>query len=822
MYELWINKVIVDLAPEGTAPAAPELTVTADAKGGKEAVISIKAPETTVDGDALTETITKIELYRDNDVISEFDDVTPGATLTYTDTDIEEVGYHTYQAIPYNSSGNGLKSERVMAYVGPDVPDYVHNVQAAVQGDKVLLTWDEVTETGVNGGYVNTDEVEYVIYNCYPNSIFYDDVVDCVKGVTSYEIDFLTDEGEQGYQAWYVTARNEAGESLMGQESMATVITGKPYDLPVVEGFAGGAIHYYWDSNSYPLSFSVSSDDDGVAMALTALEAGDIYLVSGKLNVKEATNPTLLFDALGFGVSSVDIFGNTDGGDNVKLASETLDDNAYKTIKVSLNSLKEGNYAQVGFMTTITNPTVVDWFGDIEEESDALIVDNIRIVDLLQHNLTAEVSAPTSVQASNTAKITATVTNWGELAAKDFTVIITAGDQELLRETVSDELAPFAKREFTAQLATTIFDEAGDRTIRVVVDYAAEQTPEDNIAETSIAIITSTVPAPANLIAENVTQGVALHWTAPDQEPTDYTEMFENTDAFPTFDIGGITATQHTGSIAEWTLYDGNGTEVYGWGSEAIHYDNCYQPSAWMAFDLVKAGFTNDTGHSGTQVMMSICPVPDDNGVAAPADHWLISPELPGTQQTISFYLRAITSRYGEETFEVLASKTNNQPESFEVVEKYTTDMEDWTKFTADLPEGSKYFAIRHTSTDIFGVMLDDVTFNYAGSMSQYRIYCEGTLVATVDNGVTDYTVAADQLTEGEHTFAVTAVYANGQESKPATATIVVVTDIRQIVAAGRPVDVYTVDGKLVRSQAKSLDGLKGVYVIKGRTIMIK
>ena len=156
------------------------------------------------------------------------------------------------------------------------------------------------------------------------------------------------------------------------------------------------------------------------------------------------------------------------------------------------------------------------------------------------------------------------------------------------------------------------------------------------------------------------------------------------------------------------------------------------------------------------------------------------------------------------------------------MVEKYTTDMEDWTKFTADLPEGSKYFAIRHTSTDIFGVMLDDVTFNYAGSMSQYRIYCEGTLVATVDNGVTDYTVAADQLTEGEHTFAVTAVYANGQESKPATATIVVVTDIRQIVAAGRPVDVYTVDGKLVRSQAKSLDGLKGVYVIKGRTIMIK
>ena len=150
------------------------------------------------------------------------------------------------------------------------------------------------------------------------------------------------------------------------------------------------------------------------------------------------------------------------------------------------------------------------------------------------------------------------------------------------------------------------------------------------------------------------------------------------------------------------------------------------------------------------------------------------------------------------------------------------TDKEEWTEFTATLPEGSKYFAIRHTSTDVFGVILDDITFNYAGVVNQYRIYCDGTLVATVDNGVTSYTVAADKLSDGERTFAVTAVYNNGQESKPATATINVITDIHQLVAAGQPVDVYTVDGKLVRSQATSFDGLKGVYVINGRTIMVK
>ncbi|MBR6261755.1 MAG: choice-of-anchor J domain-containing protein, partial [Prevotella sp.] len=207
---------------------------------------------------------------------------------------------------------------------------------------------------------------------------------------------------------------------------------------------------------------------------------------------------------------------------------------------------------------------------------------------------------------------------------------------------------------------------------------------------------------------------------------------------------------------------------------------------------------------------------------AKAADHWLISPELPGTEQEISFYLRAITKRYGEETFEVLASKTDNKPESFELVEGFSTDAEDWTPFYVMLPEGSKYFAIRHTSNDMFGVMVDDVSFNYVGTVSKYNVYYDKQLVATVENGVTTYTIAADKVDEGEHTFAVTAVYVNGQESKPVSVSIMVASGIQQIMADGQLVDIFTLDGKLVRSQAKSLDGLKGVYVVGGKKVIIR
>lgn len=71
-------------------------------------------------------------------------------------------------------------------------------------------------------------------------------------------------------------------------------------------------------------------------------------------------------------------------------------------------------------------------------------------------------------------------------------------------------------------------------------------------------------------------------------------------------------------------------------------------------------------------------------------------------------------------------------------------------------------------------------------------------------------------------TFGVSAVYVTGKESKPAFVTVSVSTDIRQIVSDGKPVDVYSLDGKLVRSQVKSLNGLKGVYVINGKTILVK
>ena len=94
-------------------------------------------------------------------------------------------------------------------------------------------------------------------------------------------------------------------------------------------------------------------------------------------------------------------------------------------------------------------------------------------------------------------------------------------------------------------------------------------------------------------------------------------------------------------------------------------------------------------------------------------------------------------------------------------------------------------------------------------------------LIATVEGDVTTYTVAADQMGEGGRDFAVTAVYADGRESRPAVISLDVITGIQQL-EESQPVDVYSVDGKLIRRQARTLDDLKGVYIINGRGVIIK
>ena len=223
--------------------------------------------------------------------------------------------------------------------------------------------------------------------------------------------------------------------------------------------------------------------------------------------------------------------------------------------------------------------------------------------------------------------------------------------------------------------------------------------------------------------------------------------------------------------------------------------------------------------------MQSYSWLPD--GGAVHVDNWLVTP-LAILDGTFSFWAAAQDGDWTDEHFAVYVStKGNTSVDDFtQVSEEFVAT--GWSQqYTVDLSSyaGQQgYIAIRHfNSYDNFALVVDDISFLKAPALPvKYNIYSDQQLVATVEGESTTYTIAADNIGDGEHTFAVTAVYPNGTESKPATATITVTTEIRQLATDGKPVDVYSIDGKLLRRQATNLEGLKGAYIINGKVVIGK
>ena len=783
-YYLYVSSMSVELGAEDTAPTAPVVNATAGAEGALSATIQVTAPDKTIEGNALT-AISKIELYRNGELVGEQSNITPGAVVTFTDENIETSALYGYQAMAYNESGKGEKSEKTAVYIGIDQPLAPEIVEAVDSPTSVDLNWSAVGTVGMNGGYVNPNDVTYNVWDIDLSSffVFFNDMITSVKGQTSTSFDYNVDEGDQ--QVYKYFAVRPVNDSTTDEDkadwNAAGVFVGKPYDA-VVEGFSDEELHYFWESDASLAVTNYASDEDGVALALLADTPGQKAFISGKLNIKNAAQPMLVFDALNAsGISTLYVLGSADQGTWNLLETVTLSDVDYQTYQIPLTSLKNHErYAQIAFVANYTNAATAEDYGDY------FFLDDIRIGDFFDNDLSVSAVVPAAtLVAGKTMDIDVIVENTGLKDASNYTVKVQAGETELLNETVSETLAPFDKKYIQAAWPTTVFDEAGDVTITISVEYAADQNTENNSITGTFTIEEPMAAAPENLTAEiDDDANVCLAWSAPETKPELFTEDFEN-------------------GFGEFTQIDADG-DGYAW----YH----------MYSDELKS-------HSGYGGLQSFSWVP--NGVGAVhVDDWLVTP-LAILDGTFSFWAAAQDGEWTDEHFAVYVSTTGNQS-----VDDFTQVSEEFVasgwpqEYTVDLSsyagqEG--YIAIRHyNSYDQFAMVVDDISFTKAPSQPvKYNIYVDQELIATVESEVTTYTVAADQLGEGAHDFAVTAVYADGRESRPAVVSFDVITGIQQL-EESKPVDVYTVDGKLIRHQAKTLDDLKGVYIINGRGVIIK
>ena len=829
MWRLNISSLAIEKGAEPTAPAAvTEFAAVAGEKGALEVNVSFNAPAKAVNGSDLTDNLT-INVLRDGEVVKTFEAAAPGSSLNWKDENVEQSKTYVYQVVASNASGAGLKSDKVSVYVGFDVPADLANLTATDNATSIKFAWDKVGEVGATGGYVNPAAVDYEVWSLkivetmFGQSLDYDQLLASETDKDNYVLAENTDEGVQDYKYWAVQPVNVAG---VGTPAVASMLVGAPYTLPFFESFTGSAFHYIWDysSNAGIFVSEESSDDDAVALQLTALdEPGTVDIFTGKVSLKNAANPTLLFDVKSATVSKINVIGSVEGGKFTAIQADAPVTSEYTTIKVPLNDLKDARFVQLGFSADFANATIedIDWetYEYVYTWGDLLNIDNIRIVDLYEHDVEVALNAPASVVAGSAAKLQVKVSNNAENAANGFTLKLTAGEKEIYNKTFNEALKPFSSIDVEAAFETTVFDEAGDVTLTAEVVYENDLNPDNNADEAVITVKEPTATAPSNLVAEQTAEQaekgeVTLTWTAPAEGAAQ-----EVTEDFTAYENGA----NETGMVGEWTLVNANG-KTKGSLFKDLELANDGLAKAWQVFNPEAYGITNPSfnGPNGSLSESYLISGYNLEGQTYPDnDDWLISPVLTGIAQEISFDISALDVQYGPSSYEVLASSTDTELASFTKVAGAELTTAGWGKVTAQLPEGTKFFAIRNTTPGdgALCVALGNIKYQKGGAKAEsFNIYVD----ATAAGNTTEATAILKELAAGNHVFAVTAVYANGAESKPVTATLDVTNAINEILSSGKSFTIYTVDGKLINRQATNLNGLKGSYIINNKKVILK
>lgn len=828
-------------------PAAGTLSYQLAPKGELKATVTYTAPSVTESGAPL-EAISKVEIKTNWLVSHTFTDVTPGETITF-ETELYNNAYNRIEATAYVDDTPG---ETVMIkdfFAGPDNPLPVENLKISLSDDykHVTLSWDPVSETGERGGYVDTSKAVYYIFDAFGS--YYDPAL-AQTSETSYTFDYSDFEG-QDFVAFQVTSGID--EIYYSLESTSDIVcVGQPDALPWHESFSNAYYSQLWaidpessyygvmcgtvydnelqtnmeDEDAEPEYLNSQDDDNGFFFFLPTEKDAMYGFFSTKISLAGTASPVFEFYYQGKG-SEIDAMVAENGGEfkavkTIDLKADPTD--GWTLCRVPLDAYKNSPYVQIEIRLRAVHNT--------DETTWSLPLDNIRIRDLVETDLRlVGVSVPAVVKAGDAVEVTANVENLGTKIMKGALATLSVDGKDVEQKTLGD-IEPDAFSAVTFNYSTNA---ATPEQIMAEVTLSYEGNPGLHPASASatVKINHSDYPSVDNLTAQlSGNNDVVLEWTLPSfdgmLDAVSRVEDFESDSYEPLTieDFGG------------WTMIDADRLKTYTFMSDTR---NPYRTErmAYQLYDPVAAGVPQDymvdvPCHSGSRFLAAWSA----QGVN---DNWLISPALSGSAQTISFYARSFTS-YIPESFEILYSTSGKDTESFVKLNAVDNVPEVWTEYTYALPEGARYFAIRHTADDSYAFFLDDITFDGASelpadiALTGCRVYRDGKPAAETTGNAT--TITDTDLANGTHTYQVSALYNYGESRacEPVEITVgpsaineiaangvkVTVAGHQLIItgAAGESVVIAGIDGKVCYRAAAAPAEVKvtlpgGVYIVK-------
>lgn len=631
--------------------------------------------------------------------------------------EVAKSGMTEFSLLPSNANGKGV-ARTAKAYVGLDRPRAPQNIACSASEDNrsMTVTWEPPTETGENGGYVNLENLEYVIYTV--QSVTFNEIATLPATARSYT--YTPAESAQFNLVMGPAARNEVGESRYS--GFVDDNIGIPYPTPITEkfssyGFGISPVFYNmapayensaWESTSSiaALGTGAQTDVDRGALVVynTGLRPTRGQLVLPKFSTKGLRNAYFSLRWLDWAHAPV-----------FSLHGRVHGETGYRELgRFEPSRPKAGEWVEsrVSLPKEFNDREWVDFRIEAELSSDASeygFLDAIAIGQNVETDLKlASITGPEVMTLGDEADLLVTVVNAGlETVSGKLTVTIAdakGGNQDSQSTRVSRLQEGQTYLAYVHVEALRELFDGGGIVVSATIDCDGDELETNNTLSHSISLLASQAPCVGDLQAEwadDEKSAARLSWSEPDLGYGDR----DNFELLPPFAVSE--------ELGIWKNLDLDGKEPFV--VSGLEWENNRVPIAWQPFDAVALGVGNDTRlcpHSGRMYLMARSISYDEEAEEEPvqSSDWLISPEVVGGTQ-IEFWYGTIDPDL-KEYVELWVSATDQDPASFRKVRTFSKDgQEAWENVRYTLPADARYFALVYASFDSFAAMLDDVSF---------------------------------------------------------------------------------------------------------------
>lgn len=827
------------------APASPEVKISSAPGGELKAVMDITLATEDLTGNRLPDGECTVEVASDD--FHAVGKGRPGETVT-VDVEVGKSGFNDLKVTPSNAAGTGLTTVH-RAYIGLDRPLPPRNIRKSVSADNLslTLTWDAPESVGVNGGYVDTENLGYIVYQR--------------SGVATNELN-RTDKREYTYTVYSnVPDSYEIGPSAynaMGQSAHPAFPVenlGRPHAIPMVERFAGifvynplrytitsGYENSRWEAlNSIgALGTGATVDCNGGCLAVYNNSnypcLGELVLPKGNTTAAEAVSFRMRWLDWRH-TPRMSVWGRRYGQQELEQLAVFEPNRPINGVWRDEEVALPAGYADCPWVEMRVRAELTDDYDEVG------FLDSYSLVQDVSHDLKiASIDAPASMENGEVAQALVTVLNAGtENMNGMLHVTVTDGNGAHLEDITRTISRLLPNQTYLEYVDIEVAQEnvaSGRLVIEATVESAQDVVSANNTMTAEITLTPGMAPCVSDLHAtwngEDETQAM-LVWSTPNLSHGGY-DGFEYQEPFAL-----------TEELGMWRNYDLDGEVPFL--LNGLRWPNDEVPSAWQVIDAAALSIPGDdriAPRNGNMYIMARAISVDIEGGEEPiqANDWLISPEVIGGTQ-VTFWYNTLSPEYMEYV-ELWISETDRNIDSFYKRRTFSKDGdEDWEEVRFTLPENARYFALVYRSFDAFGALLDDISFVPAHLeqwvVDHYMVMRSADGKAPVEVArVEDGTQFADIEIAGKNQryWVKTAVktgseFRYGPRSNTASLDRVGIDDLRDLEGVtggkgvinieglfGQTLSVYTADGRHQRQVTVPSDHARvgmepGIYLVK-------